>query len=207
MRVASTAVAAALCVAAIAITACGDESDGAALTDATSGNAVTEKQQAATAPQRSAGGASNVPAALRANKSDADTLAGEGEDGLKARLAKLRGHPVVVNQWASWCPPCRAEFPLFADAAEEHGDRVAFLGLDFTDDRDAANDLLKEKPPGFASIFDPDGDATRSLGGGRISPTTFFVGTDGKVVYTKLGNYVDAKTLEADIQRYALSEQ
>jgi thiol-disulfide isomerase/thioredoxin len=144
-----------------------------------------------------------APAALKANAADADTLAGEGTGALKARLAKLKGHPVVVNQWASWCGPCRAEFPFFADAVVEHGAKVAFVGIDFTDDRDAANEFLRELPPGFASIYDPKGDAARSLGGGRIAPTTFFVGRDGRRVYTKLGGYPDAAALEADIRRYA----
>jgi len=144
-----------------------------------------------------------APAALKANAADADTLAGEGTGGLKARLATLEGHPVVVNQWASWCGPCRHEFPFFADAVVEHGNRVAFLGIDFTDDRDAATAFLRESPPGFASIYDPKGDAARSLGGGRVAPTTFFIGRDGKPTYMKLGGYRDAAALEADIRRYA----
>jgi thiol-disulfide isomerase/thioredoxin len=145
-----------------------------------------------------------APAPLRVNAADANKLAGEGEAGLEARLAKLNGHPVVVNQWASWCAPCRAEFPYFSDAVAEHGDEVAFLGIDFTDDRGAANEFLDEVPPGFASIYDPKGEAARSLGGGRIAPTTFFIGRDGKVVHTKLGGYPDAAALEADIRRHAL---
>lgn len=185
---------AALIVAAVTLAACGDGGDGAALTDP----AATQP------PPKAAASGKDVPAALRANVSDADTLSGEGKDGLQQRLAKLRGYPVVVNQWASWCPPCRAEFPYFADAVAEHGDEVAFVGLDFTDDRDAANRLLKEIPPGFASIFDPKGDATRSLGGGRVSPSTFFIAPDGKIEYSKLGGYADAEALDADIRRYAL---
>lgn len=144
-----------------------------------------------------------APAALRVNAADANTLAGEGPGALKARLAKLKGYPVVVNQWASWCGPCRHEFPFFADAVVEHSGKVAFLGIDFTDARDEANAFLRESPPGFASIYDPKGDAARSLGGGRIAPTTFFIGRDGKTRYTKLGGYPDAAALEADIRRYA----
>jgi cytochrome c biogenesis protein CcmG/thiol:disulfide interchange protein DsbE len=145
-----------------------------------------------------------APAPLRANAADADKITGEGTGDLEARLAKLKGHPVVVNQWASWCGPCRAEFPLFADAVVEHGDKVAFVGIDFTDSRDDAVKFIKESPPGFASVSDPKGEAARSLGGGRVAPTTFFIGPDGKVAYTKLGGYADAKALEADIQRHAL---
>jgi thiol-disulfide isomerase/thioredoxin len=55
--------------------------------------------------------------ALAGNAAQADQLVGEGAADLKTRLAALRGHPVVVNQWGSWCPPCRAEFPFFARAA------------------------------------------------------------------------------------------
>jgi cytochrome c biogenesis protein CcmG/thiol:disulfide interchange protein DsbE len=186
---------AALC--AVLLAACGG-SEGASTPDATA------KRPDAVSKGSAAARLAKAPAALRANAADADTLAGEGEDALKARLAKLEGHPVVVNIWASWCGPCRAEFPFFADAVAEHGDKVAFLGIDFSDDRDSANRFLKEIPPGFASIYDPDGAATRSLGGGRVAPTTFFIGPDGKRVYTKLGGYADAEALEADIRRYAL---
>lgn len=206
MRFAPT-VAAALSAAAMGLSACGDTDDTAAVTDPASSPATTAPAKTATARKDAAGKQSDAPAALRANLSDANTLVGEGKDGLQARLAKLRGHPVVVNQWASWCPPCRAEFPYFADAVVEHADKVAFIGLDFTDERGAANDLLEEIPPGFPSIFDPDGDATRSLDGGRVSPSTFFIAPDGEIVYTKLGGYPDAETLEADIQRYALRKK
>jgi cytochrome c biogenesis protein CcmG/thiol:disulfide interchange protein DsbE len=184
-------------LSALLLAACGG-SGGGSTPDATA------ERPSAASERTAAARLAKAPAALRANAADADTLAGEGEDALKARLAKLEGHPVVVNMWASWCGPCRAEFPFFADAVAEHGDKVAFLGIDFSDDRDSANRFLKEIPPGFASIYDPDGAAARSLGGGRVAPTTFFIGPDGKRVHTKLGGYADAEALEADIRRYAL---
>jgi len=189
----SLAVAALLAAGTLA--ACGDEDAGTGATPA--------KPRAGASAKSAAARLAAAPAALRENAADADTIAGEGTSALNARLAKLRGHPVVVNQWASWCGPCRAEFPFFADAVVEHGDKVAFLGIDFNDDRDEANRFLKELPPGFASIYDPKGDAARSLGGGRIAPTTFFFGSDGERRYTKLGGYADAAALEADIRRWA----
>jgi len=193
-----TALAAALAAATLA--ACGG-SDGS--TGVSGGDGATRTSSAASKGSAAARLA-RAPAALRANAADANTLAGEGKKALTQRVSKLDGHPIVVNQWASWCGPCRAEFPFFADAVAEHGDKVAFVGIDFNDARDPANDFMREVPPGFASIYDPEGEAARSLGGGRIMPTTFFIGRDGKLVYTKLGGYPDAAALEADIRRYAL---
>ena len=185
----------AVALLAAAFSACGGGSSGGA-SDGAGPSAASKRNAAARLAK--------APAPLRANAADANTLAGEGADALKARLAKLKGHPVVVNQWASWCAPCRAEFPFFADAVAEHGDEVAFLGIDFTDDREAASAFLDEVPPGFASIYDPKGEAARSLGGGRVAPSTFFIDRNGKRTYTKLGGYPDAAALEADIRRHAL---
>jgi cytochrome c biogenesis protein CcmG/thiol:disulfide interchange protein DsbE len=187
-------------LAAAVLSACGA---GASTADLAAKAHSTPAQKAAAARRLA-----KAPAALRVNAADADALAGVGADALKQRLAKLRGHPVVVNSWASWCGPCRAEFPLLSDAVVANAGRVAFLGIDFEDARDDAERFMREIPPGFASISDPRGDAARSLGGGRISPSTFFIAPDGKVVYTRLGTYVghDA-ALEADIRHYALGVQ
>lgn len=203
---------AAVVAIATVLAACGGSGDG----DGPAGDAAPAKGTgtaagaAASTPRSGATGAralAAAPAALRVNAADANTIRGTGEAGLSARLAKLRGHPVVVNQWASWCGPCRAEFPLFADAVVEHGDRVAFLGIDFTDERDAAERLLRESPPGFASVFDPEGDAARSLGTQQFMPTTYFVSAAGKVVHAKFGGYPHAQALQDDIRRHALGSR
>lgn len=196
-RLLPAAASSAAALAAVLLAACGSASGGSI---ATSKSTAADKRAAAARLAK-------APAALRVNAADADTLAGEGTAAFQARLARLKGHPVVVNEWASWCGPCRAEFPLFGDAVVAHADKVAFLGIDFTDNRGSADQFMRQRPPGFASIFDPKGDVTRSLGGGRIAPTTYYFDASGKRIYTKFGGYPDAKALEADIDRYALGEQ
>ena len=68
----------------------------------------------------------------------------------------MKGYPVVVNQWASWCGPCRAEFPWFQNASAKYGKKVAFLGVDSQDSDDAAKTFLGEYPVPYPSYTDPD---------------------------------------------------
>jgi len=70
-------------------------------------------------------------------------------------LDQLRGTPVVVNFWASWCDPCKREAPPFDAAHERYGERVQFLGVDMQDHRDAAIRFLAERQVRYPSVFDP----------------------------------------------------
>ena len=121
----------------------------------------------------------------------------------KARLMKARGKPLVVNQWASWCGPCRAEFPIFGKLAEEYRGRVAFLGVDSVDNRDDAVKFLRDHPVPYEHLFDPSAKIARLFRGGRAFPTTAFYNAAGKLEFTHQGGYSDAKVLRADIERYA----
>jgi thiol-disulfide isomerase/thioredoxin len=181
---------ASLLAGALLLAACGSDDPG--------GGAAAGSQ---TARPSTAG----LPPKLTANVKDADKFVGEGEEALQERLRRLRGHRVVVNQWASWCEPCRFEIPFFRSMTAKYSKQVAFVGIDMQDDRGAAEEFMRELPSGFPSIFDPEGSVTASLGGGAASPTTFFLDEQGDVVNVKIGAYATAELLEQDIRRYALT--
>ena len=151
-----------------------------------------------------AGAIGSGPQALRDNAAQADTFVGDGQSAFDARMKALRGHPVVVNQWASWCSSCRFELPFFRAVTKRFSDRVAFLGLDSQDQRGAGEAFQREIPSGFPSVFDDDASVARKLGGARGWPTTFFFDRDGKLVFIKIGAYASQELLERDIGEYAI---
>jgi thiol-disulfide isomerase/thioredoxin len=148
--------------------------------------------------------AGRARAQIRANRRRAGRLV---DTSLRSELAALRGVPVVVNQWASWCPPCRAEFPFFRQMARRYRARVAFLGLDSRDGRGAAEAFLRRHPVGYPSVFDDDAGQARSIGAGTSWPTTVFLDAHGEAVFIRQGGYVDAAALDADIRTYALGRR
>jgi thiol-disulfide isomerase/thioredoxin len=141
---------------------------------------------------------------LRELESQANQLLDGGPGAFKGRLAELRGVPVVVNQWASWCGPCRFEFPFFERQAKKHRGRVAFLGVDSQDSRDDAEEFLEEFRVPFPHYYDKDASIARLFEGGRAWPTTAFYNAQGELTQTHLGAYATEAKLEADIRRYAL---
>ncbi len=101
-------------------------------------------------------------------------------------LTQLRGTPVVVNVWAAWCGPCKAEAPLLHDASQTYGDRVQFLGVDILDSLDGARGFIADHGLTYPSVFDPPGairDSLNMIG----QPVTVFYDADGNVVKTYPG--------------------
>ena len=144
-----------------------------------------------------------VPRQITANAAQANQLV---DGSIQDKLAQLRGVPVVVNQWASWCPSCKQEFPFFQRLARTFGRRVAFVGLDSQDKRGDAQSFLRSFPVGYPSIYDRDADQARSIGGGQGWPTTFYYDRTGRQTYVREGGYTSLALLAADIRRYALGE-
>jgi cytochrome c biogenesis protein CcmG, thiol:disulfide interchange protein DsbE len=147
---------------------------------------------------------SGSPAPLAALHKQANDLLPGGVDAFEKRIAALRGYPAVVNVWASWCGPCRFEFPHFQRAAADYGKRVAFIGIDSEDSDDAASTFLAEAPVPYPSYTDPDKEITEAVGASLGLPDTAFYDPRGKLVYLKQGPYDDEAELRADIERYAL---
>lgn len=112
--------------------------------------------------------------------------------GPEVNLAGLRGKPVVLNVWASWCPPCRKEMPLITDLAADAGDSLVVLGIDVDDDPQAAADFAADA--GLASVIDAD-SITRVTLGWTGPPVTYFVRADGVIAHTAYGAIPDEATL------------
>jgi cytochrome c biogenesis protein CcmG, thiol:disulfide interchange protein DsbE len=126
-----------------------------------------------------------------------------GLPAYKAQLAKLRGTPVVVNKWASWCPPCRAEFPYFRGQAGKRGGKVAFLGVDANDNDNDARKFLRRLPLAYPSFIDGNNKIAASFSGVQAFPTTVFYDREGEVAFLHQGAYGSEEKLARDIARYA----
>jgi cytochrome c biogenesis protein CcmG/thiol:disulfide interchange protein DsbE len=144
------------------------------------------------------------PAPLAALHKQANQLLPGGTEAYEERVAALKGYPVVANVWASWCGPCRFEFPTLQKLAARYGKRVAFIGVNSQDSDDAAKTFLEEAPVPYPSYSDGDEKIADSLGASLGLPDTAFYDRAGKLVHLKQGPYADDSELEADVRRYAL---
>ena len=183
----ATAVAAIL-IAAVALAACGGGDSG-------SGNPQSERIDF---KQALAG----APAPLAKLYANGDALVPGGLDELNSKLASVRGYPAVVNVWASWCGPCRFEFPDLQKVASERGKKVAFIGVDTDDSDDAATTFLDELPLPYPSVTDPDKQVFDEYDL-RGVPATAFYDSAGELQYVKQGPYTSEEQLRADIDKYS----
>jgi len=104
----------------------------------------------------------------------------------RVELESLRGRPVVVNFWASWCVPCRKEMPGFEAAHQRFGDSVAFLGVNHQDGRTPARELMRQTGVTYPSGSDPEGRVATDYGL-RGMPSTVFISSSGQIVASRTG--------------------
>jgi cytochrome c biogenesis protein CcmG, thiol:disulfide interchange protein DsbE len=147
--------------------------------------------------------AADAPAELAALHERVNELVPGGKRAFDAQLRALRGHPVVVNLWASWCGPCRYELPFFQRQAVKRGAQVAFLGVNSNDSEGEARKLAARYPMPYPSIVDPRLNVAGDYGARGLPVTAFYDGR-GKRVLVHQGPFTSEAQLAAEIDRYAL---
>ncbi len=146
---------------------------------------------------------SGSPPALAALHAQANEIIAGGLPALRARLAALRGTPVVINKWASWCEPCREEFGVFQRVSVSRGRQVAFLGIDSEDTDTHALAFLRSFPLSYPSFSDPSGQAGASITDSAFTPVTVFINRSGSK-FIHQGPFSSVAKLEQAVSRYAL---
>jgi cytochrome c biogenesis protein CcmG/thiol:disulfide interchange protein DsbE len=132
--------------------------------------------------------------ALAAGRDAGDAWSRAAADGDVA-LRELRGTPLVLNFWASWCDPCRGEAKVLEAAwkqQREESNDVLFVGLDAQDAREDARDFIAQFGITFPHVRDPGNDTQRAWGVTGL-PETYFIAADGQVVGHVIGTVDDAQ--------------
>lgn len=177
---------AALVLCAIALTGCGTEP------------AAQQKTLAEVTPDLT--GAD--PRLVKIADQGSELLPGE-RAAFDARMKSLRGLPVVVNKWASWCAPCRAEAPELQKVAKKLGNRVAFLGVNFNDSTSGSKEFLRAFPLPYPSYTDPDMQISKDFPPVKSAPVTNFYDAQGRLVRTQAAQLGTAAEIEETIRRFA----
>lgn len=116
-------------------------------------------------------------------------------EGDTLRLAELRGQVVVLNFWASWCPPCRAEAPIFATVSEAYRDRgVIFVGVNIQDNEQDARAFIEEFGITYPNGPDRDLQITTDYAVASI-PTTVFIDREGRIARNWLGGLTESQVV------------
>ena len=168
--------------------------------DTNEGGIETIPQEETTAPDTDAPGtpADTTP---EQNPNQALDFTVQDWEGNMVKLSDFFGKPIVLNFWASWCPPCKAELPDFDDACKKYNGEVVFLMVNMTDNQmetvEVAKDFIKTYGYDFPVYFDVSYEAAMVYGV-RSIPQTYFINAEGEAVATATG-MISASQLEQGI--------
>ena len=131
----------------------------------------------------------------------------ENADGEAVSLSSMEGKPVVINFWASWCPPCKSEMPDFQKAYETYGEEIQFMMVDLTDGsretRETAGEFIEEQGFTFPVYYDVNQEGAYAFYVSAL-PATYFIDEKGRIVAVGKG-MLDEEALEKGIS-YLISD-
>lgn len=124
-------------------------------------------------------------------------------DGKEFKLSDLRGKKVILNFWATWCPPCREEMPAMQSYYDEHQDEVEVVAVNLTDkdtSEQAVHDFVNEFNFTYPIPMDQEGEVSRMYGVINV-PTTYFIGTDGVVQLPRRSGPIDDELIDEMVNK------
>jgi cytochrome c biogenesis protein CcmG/thiol:disulfide interchange protein DsbE len=139
-----------------------------------------------------------VPFMLKGQQAPAFTLRSLNT-GETVSLQALRGKPVVLNFWASWCAPCKLEHPVLEWGARTLGDQVHFVGVVFEDSEENARKYLARNGASFPQLMDDRGNVAVDYGASGV-PETYFIDAQGRIVDKHVGP-IPPDVLQGWVQR------
>lgn len=120
---------------------------------------------------------------------EAPAYAAETLDGQRGSLAQMRGKPVLLNVWATWCHPCRQEVPALEELHKAYGPRglqVIGVSIDQGDQEKGIREFMREYNASYPVWLDPDGEVATTFSTVGV-PNTFLIGPDGQVLWKHVG--------------------
>ena len=142
------------------------------------------------------GGGGDSPKALPGSAAPEFEL--QGLDGTAVSVSGLQGSPVMLNFWATWCPPCRGELPIIQQAYEDpawKGYGVKILAVDIGESPDEVQDFMNGMGFNFPVLLDRQQEVAKYYNVAAI-PTTFFIDKDGIIKYVKKGAFTSDSELQ-----------
>ncbi len=119
-------------------------------------------------------------------------------NGAQVSLAQFRGQPVVINFWATWCPPCRDEIPRLIEAYQREKDGVVFIAIS-DEPANVVGPFVKQNSIPYVNLLD-DGDRVSAAYGIKALPTTLFISRDGEIMVYYTGG-MSARIIEEGLRR------